>query len=316
VTTEFENVPAASLDALARQRMVAPSAAAVSVCQHRAREKAHFAHCEVPCAPYAVIETEADLARLSPGLFPAILKTAALGYDGKGQVGVDEPEGLAAAWQKLHRAPCVLEQRMALAAELSVIVARGADGTVVHLPVQQNVHRDGILAVTVAPASTIAPEVALRAIALAEVVAASLRYVGVLCVEFFLLDDGRLLANEMAPRPHNSGHYSIDACDISQFELQVRALAGLPLVPPRQHSAAVMLNLLGNLWFDPQGVQREPPWDEVLSLPGVHLHLYGKSEPRGGRKMGHVTVTADNADAALQVARQVAQRLGLPAPEA
>jgi 5-(carboxyamino)imidazole ribonucleotide synthase len=184
----------------------------------------------------------------------------------------------------------------------------------VHLPVQQNLHRDGILAVTQVPAPDVAPALAAQAVEQAARLAASMDYVGVLCVEFFVLDDASLVANEMAPRPHNSGHYSIDACDVSQFELQARCMAGLPLVAPRLHSAAVMLNLLGDLWFaDGGGVAAAPPWDRVLALPGVHLHLYGKAEPRRGRKMGHLTVTAAEPAAARRVALQAAAQLGLPA---
>jgi len=314
VTTEFENVPAAALAELARTRPVSPSAQAVAVCQHRAREKAHFDACAVPVAPYARIESEVDLAAVSPGLLPGILKSATLGYDGKGQARVRDVGALAAAWATLQRGPCVLEKQVDLVAELSVIVARGADGSLVHLPVQENLHRDGILAVTRVPALGIPAAIAADAIRHAEAIAASLQYVGVLCVEFFLLRDGRLLANEMAPRPHNSGHYSIDACDVSQFELQVRTMAGLPLVTPRQHSAALMLNLLGDLWFRHGDTAVEPPWAEVLALPGVHLHLYGKSEARRGRKMGHLTVTGADAAGVDAVARQAAQCLGLPPP--
>jgi 5-(carboxyamino)imidazole ribonucleotide synthase len=183
----------------------------------------------------------------------------------------------------------------------------------VHLPVQQNLHSGGILAVTQVPAPDIAPALAAQAMAQAARLAASMDYVGVLCVEFFVLADGSLVANEMAPRPHNSGHYSIDACDVSQFELQARCMAGLPLVTPRQHSAAVMLNLLGDLWFGSSNhAPAVPPWDRVLALPGAHLHLYGKSEPRRGRKMGHLTVTAPEAGEARRVALEAASRLGLP----
>lgn len=318
VTTEFENVPAQALRWLAAHRPVAPSADAVATCQHRALEKAHFTACGVPCVPYARLESAADLAALvgaaGEGLFPAILKTSTLGYDGKGQVRVAGPADLAAAWARLRQAPCLLEQRVALAAELSVVVARDAAGQVVHLPVQQNLHRDGILAVTVVPAPDVPAALAAQAVACASAVAQSLGYVGVLCVEFFVLADGTLLANEMAPRPHNSGHYSIDACDLSQFDLQVRALAGLPLVMPRQHSPAVMLNLLGDLWWaDAAAVPATPPWSQVLALPGTHLHLYGKAEPRRGRKMGHLTVTAASAAQARAVALQAAALLGLEA---
>ncbi|MGI9153195.1 MAG: 5-(carboxyamino)imidazole ribonucleotide synthase, partial [Rubrivivax sp.] len=294
-------------------RPVAPSADAVATCQHRALEKAHFTACGVPCVPYVPLASAADLAGVREELFPAILKTSTLGYDGKGQVRVAHRADLAAAWASLGQVPCLLEKRVALAAELSVVVARDAGGQVVHLPVQQNLHRDGILAVTLVPAPDVPAEVAAQAVQRATAVAESLGYVGVLCVEFFLLEDGTLLANEMAPRPHNSGHYSIDACDLSQFDLQVRAMAGLPLVMPRQHSAAVMLNLLGDLWWTADSATpATPPWSDVLALPGTHLHLYGKTEPRRGRKMGHVTVTAATPAQARAVALQAAALLGLP----
>jgi len=314
VTTEFENVPAPALAWLATQRPVAPRAEAVAVCQQRAAEKAHFARCQVPCAPHAVLADAADLATLGDELFPGILKTTQLGYDGKGQHSVASRADLPAAWAALQQVPCVLEKRLPLQREISVIVARGADGQWVHLPVQHNLHRDGILAATEVPAPDLPPALAAQAVAHAARLAVSMDYVGVLCVEFFVLDDGSLVANEMAPRPHNSGHYSLDACDVSQFELQVRCMAGLPLVAPRQHSAALMLNLLGDLWFGAgSSAATVPPWDQVLALPGVHLHLYGKAEPRRGRKMGHLTVTASDPAAARRVALEVAARLGLPA---
>jgi len=314
-TTEFENVPAEALRRLAAQCSVSPPAAAVEVCQHRAREKACFTAAGVPCAPYAVIDSDATLAAAAaamPSLLPGILKTATLGYDGKGQVRVDNAEALAAAWQQLGRAICVLEKRLALAHEISVIVARGRDGTIVNLPVQQNLHRDGILAFTQVPAPDVPAATADKAVARARRLADSLDYVGVLCVEFFVLADGSLVANEMAPRPHNSGHYSIDACDQSQFDLQLRTLMGWPLAMPRLHSPAVMLNLLGDLWFDGATV-REPDWPAVLALPGVRLHLYGKAEPRRARKMGHLTVTAASAAEARATALRAAALLGLPA---
>ena len=316
ITTEFENVPAMALYTLGAHRPVAPSAESVALCQNRAVEKKHFNESGVPCAPFALIETAAQLAEVPATLLPGILKTARLGYDGKGQVRVADRAALSVAWDDLERVPCVLEQRLVLAHEISVIVARHADGTCVHLPVQQNLHRDGILAVTQVPAPDVAPAVQQQAIAAATKLAAAMHYIGVLCVEFFILDDGSLVANEMAPRPHNSGHYSLDACDVSQFELQVRCLAGLPLVAPRLHSAAVMLNLLGDLWFDAKaeaGRERSPRWAEVLALPGAHLHLYGKANARRGRKMGHLTLTAADAASARALALQAAALLGLPA---
>lgn len=314
VTTEFENVPADSLRQLARRCTVAPPADAVQVCQHRAREKAAFMAAGVPCAPHALI-TSPD-ALVAPGLnalLPGLLKTASLGYDGKGQVKVETLAGLVTAWSTLGRVACVLERGLPLRHEISVIVARGRDGQAVHLPVQQNLHRDGILAVTQVPAPDVPVATAAQAVALALRLAQAQQYVGVLCVEFFVLQDGTLVANEMAPRPHNSGHYSIDACDVSQFDLQVRTLAGLPLVQPRQHSPAVMLNLLGELWFAGGDTAAPPDWSAVLALPGVRLHLYGKTEARRGRKMGHLTVTAAHAAGARVVALRAAALLGLPA---
>jgi 5-(carboxyamino)imidazole ribonucleotide synthase len=321
-TTEFENVPADALRHLASRIAVSPPADAVEVCQHRAREKACFQAASVPCAPFAVIDSDTALAAAArAGLLPGILKTATLGYDGKGQVRVDTAEALAAAWQQLGRAVCVLEKRLPLAHEISVIVARGRDGRSVHLPVQQNLHRDGILAVTQVPAPDVDADLAEQAVASARRLADTLGYVGVLCVEFFVLADGgtggRLVANEMAPRPHNSGHYSIDACDQSQFDLQLRTLMDWPLTMPRLHSPAVMLNLLGDLWFDDPAAAattaREPDWPAVLALPGVRLHLYGKATPRRARKMGHLTVTAATAAEARAVGLQAAARQGLPA---
>lgn len=307
ITTEFENVPAQALELLAQRRPVAPGAAAVAVCQDRAAEKAHFARSGVACAPHAVIATADQLEAVGDHLLPGILKTARLGYDGKGQVRVATRAQLAAAWEQLGGVVCVLEKMLPLAHEISVIVARASSGEVVHLPVQQNIHRDGILAVTIVPAPDVAGDVAERAIASAHQIVSTLDYVGVLCVEFFVLADGALVVNEMAPRPHNSGHYSVDACDLSQFDLQVRAMTRAPLVAPRLHSACVMLNLLGDLWPD----AGEPDWTSVLTLPGVHLHLYGKEQARVGRKMGHLTVTAATPSLADSTARAAAARLGL-----
>ena len=313
ITTEFENVPAGALYTLGAHLPTAPDAEAVAVCQDRAKEKAHIVRCGVPCAPHALIETPAQLAAVPDGLLPGILKTARLGYDGKGQIRVRDRAELEAAWATLKGVPCVLEQMLALDFEISVVLARDAHGRVVHLPVQRNLHRDGILAVTEVPAPGVSAALAEEAVAAAAKIADGLRYVGVLCVEFFVLQGGQLVANEMAPRPHNSGHHSIDSCDVSQFELQVRCMTGLPLVAPRLHSPAVMLNLLGDLWFDAEGRERTPDWAGVLALPGAHLHLYGKSSARKGRKMGHLTFTAATAAEARAAAQQAATLLGLPA---
>ena len=313
ITTEFENVPATALYTLGAHRPVAPSAESVALCQDRGVEKKHFIDSGVPCAPFALVESAEQLAAVPAALLPGILKTARLGYDGKGQVRVADRTALALAWNDLKRVPCVLEKRLPLAHEISVIVARGAGGECVHLPPQQNLHRDGILAVTQVPAPDVSAAVQRQAIAAASALAGAMHYVGVLCVEFFILDDGALVANEMAPRPHNSGHYSLDACDVSQFELQVRCLAGLPLTAPRLHSPAVMLNLLGDLWFNQAGRESSPRWADVLALPGTHLHLYGKASARRGRKMGHLTITAADPARARAVALQAAALLGIAA---
>ena len=314
ITTEFENVPAPALRELAQLRPVSPGADAVAIAQDRAAEKAHFVKCGVPCAPYAVIETAAQLENAaSQPLLPGILKTARMGYDGKGQVRVKDAEELRAAWQALKQVPCVLEKMLPLALECSVIVARAGDGQMVNFPVQLNLHRDGILAVTEVYEGHLPEALQLQAIAAARSIAQGVNYVGVLCVEFFVLQDGSLVVNEMAPRPHNSGHYTLDACDQSQFDLQVRTLAGLPLTQPRQHSPAIMLNLLGDVWFDINGNMRLPDWAAVLALPGTHLHLYGKTEARKARKMGHLNVTGATAEQVREVALKAAAILGIAA---
>jgi 5-(carboxyamino)imidazole ribonucleotide synthase len=324
VTTEFENVPAQALETLANSLPVAPGAAAVRVAQDRALEKATIRAAGQACAPHAVISTDAEVQRVmdqGAPLFPAILKTARLGYDGKGQLAVAQATDLPAAWAQLGGVPCVLEKRLPLAYEISVVLARGRDGRVVHLPVHRNVHRAGILAVTEVHAQAVPRAVTLQAIAAAQAIAVHIGYVGVLCVEFFVLQAtaadakslGRLVVNEMAPRPHNSGHHSIDACDVSQFELQARAMAGLPLPQPRLHSPAIMLNLLGDVWpsVAKPGSSGAPAWDKLLALPGVSLHLYGKLEARAGRKMGHLTVTAPTVREARAKARKACRLLGI-----
>ena len=308
ITTEFENVPAPALLTLGAHRPVAPAAGAVAIAQDRAQEKAHFTRCGVPVAPHAVIETPAQLAAVKDELLPGILKTTRLGYDGKGQIRVKTRAELVAAWGELKQVPCVLEKMLPLAAECSVIVARGADGQMVNFPVQLNLHREGILAVTEVHDGNVPPALAAQAVEATKSVAAGLNYVGVLCVEFFVLADGSLVVNEMAPRPHNSGHYSMDACDHSQFDLQVRTLAGLPLVQPRLHSPSIMLNLLGDVWAAHGGT---PPWDRVLALPGTHLHLYGKLDAKPGRKMGHLNVTGPSVAEVRATALAAAKILGI-----
>jgi len=326
ITTEFENVPAPALVTLGAHRPVAPSAPCVAVAQDRIKEKAHFLACAsvsgVFPAPYAAIESDELLAAVPADLLPGILKTARMGYDGKGQVRVSTREELAAAWEQVGRVPCVLEKMLPLQSECSVIVARGANGQVVSFPVQANNHRDGILAITEVYEGAVPADLAQRAQASTVAIANHLHYVGVLCVEYFVVDDGAggqdLVVNEMAPRPHNSGHYTQNACDMSQFEAQVRALAGLPLPEPRQHSPAIMVNLLGDLWFDANAVHAErseravtPPWSQVLALPGTHLHLYGKLSARPGRKMGHLNITAPTVAQVRDTAAKVMELLGL-----
>lgn len=311
VTTEFENVPAGSLNQLAQSLPVSPAGSAVAIAQDRAREKAHFVQCGVPVAPHAVIETPEQLAAVSADLLPGILKTARLGYDGKGQVRVKTLEELAKAWDELGRVACVLEEMLPLAHECSVIVARGRDGAIVNLPVQCNLHRDGILAVTEVYEGNLPATQVEQALAAAKSVAEGLNYVGVLCVEFFVLQDGSLVVNEIAPRPHNSGHYSQNGCDVSQFELQVRCMTGLPLVQPRLHSPSIMLNLLGDLWFKDSDTAQTPAWDQVLALPGCHLHLYGKVDAKRARKMGHLNITGSTPEQVRATALKAAEILGI-----
>lgn len=350
-TTEFENVPAPSLERLSRRIPVCPSASAVAIAQDRIAEKEFIHRCGIPVAPYRVIRSRDDLLATPESLFPAILKAARLGYDGKGQARVaSQTEALAAfghpgvhgAPAGLGGVPCVLEQRLALDKEISVVVARAQDGSAQAFPVSENEHRAGILALSIVPAR-VSESIARQATEATLKIAQALDYVGVLCVEFFLLKDGTLVANEMAPRPHNSGHYSIDACVSSQFEQQARIVAGLPLGSPRLMNPAVMVNLLGDVWeaakteaqvagagripdspsnepsapqlaqqseqqseqqFDPQ-----PDWPAVLALPGAKLHLYGKTEARPGRKMGHITVVETCVEDALATAHRVEQML-------
>lgn len=308
VTTEFENVPAEAMAYLARFCRVAPSAEAVSIAQDRMREKAFVRSTGIETAPYADINVDADLDRASANLFPGILKVSRLGYDGKGQARVATREEAREAFRKFGGAPCVLEQRLDLKLELSVVVARARAGEAVTFPIAENAHANGILDTSIVP-GRVSPEVAARARQAAIRIADGLDYVGVLCVEFFLVAGDVLLVNEIAPRPHNSGHYTIDACFTSQFEQQVRILAGLPLGDTSQHTPAVMMNLLGDVWrgHDHDG---EPDWTRVLVHPRAKLHLYGKTEARAGRKMGHVTCLDDTLEGALVTAGRIRADLG------
>ncbi len=320
VTTEFENVPAESLKILARHCVVSPGANSVAIAQNRILEKNFLATNGFAVAPYAVIEDLEDSAGspaspglvvespyldsvLFEGLFPGLLKVSRMGYDGKGQIRVNNAAELDAAFASLNREPCVLERLLPLECEVSVIVARGFDSIAVTFPVSENRHHNGILDLSIVPAG-LSPALILQARDTAISIARKLDYHGVLCVEFFVLAHDQLVVNEIAPRPHNSGHYTIDSCITSQFEQQVRVLGGMPLGSTAIHGAAVMVNLLGDLWQE-----GEPEWEQVLKYPNVKLHLYGKAEARSGRKMGHYTVLDETPEAALQLALKIKQSL-------
>ncbi|HXZ48348.1 MAG TPA: 5-(carboxyamino)imidazole ribonucleotide synthase [Usitatibacter sp.] len=308
VTTEFENAPAAALERLESSLVVRPGGTPVAVAQDRRREKGFLAGHGFPVGAWAAIDSPADVgAALARVRLPALLKTARLGYDGKGQARIERAADLERTLGQWKGVPCVLEELLALEREISVVLARADDGDVAVFPVADNRHARGILDMTVAPAPVAAP-LAREAASIATRLAAELGYVGVLAVEMFVVG-GRLLVNEIAPRPHNSGHYTIDACRTSQFEQQVRVLCGLPLGDPSQHSPAVMVNLLGDIWRG-----GEPPWEAVLRHAGAHLHLYGKREARPGRKMGHVTVCEATPERALAVALEIRRDLGIGEP--
>ncbi len=294
VTTEFENPPSAAMEWLSDHTAVRPSPAAVAVAQDRQREKEFLREAGVPVAPSAVIATDDDIAGAAAARYPAILKTARMGYDGKGQVTVASHGELASAWSQLGQQRCVLEERLGLDGEVSVVLARGVDGEIAIYPTAYNSHVDGILDCTVVPFG------APGADELATKIAIALDYVGVLAVEMFVVA-GRLIVNELAPRPHNSGHWTLDAARTSQFEQQVRAVCGVGLGDPSLSApAAAMVNLLGDLWAD-----GEPNWAAVFADPSASLHLYGKTSPRPGRKMGHITVTATTSGDAERRARAI-----------
>ena len=297
VTTEFENVPAETLRALAATLPVTPPANAVAIAQDRILEKEHLQRSGFPTAPFVPVRTRADAATAFAAVGgPAILKTSRFGYDGKGQASVSDAASTAAAFDEFGARECILERRLDLEIELSVVLARGRDGAVAAFPAGENRHVGGILDLTVVPAR-VRPPLAGDARDLAVAVAESLDYVGVLGVELFVAEGGRLFVNEVAPRPHNSGHYTIDACACDQFEQQIRTLCGLPLGDPRLLAPVAMVNLLGDAWE-----QGEPRWDRALAVPGVRLHLYGKSEARPGRKMGHLTAVGSDVDKVVAAA--------------
>lgn len=303
VTTEFENPPASALAQLDRVTLVAPSPSAVGIVQDRITEKQFLVDAGVPVAPYAVVNDVHD----DPSIhYPAILKTARLGYDGKGQRRVEDVSQMRAAWRLLGSVPCVLEEALDLDIEVSVVVARTAEGGFAAYPVTENVHSNGILDLTIVPARC-TPRIADRAVGLAMTIADALSYVGVLAVEFFIVD-GQLLVNEIAPRPHNSGHWTLDAAQTSQFMQQIRAVCGLSLGDTSMtQPAAAMVNLLGDLWDS-----GEPNWTAALEQPHSALHLYGKSQARSGRKMGHFTTWAPSVEAAEVAALNVRSVISRP----
>jgi len=317
VSTEFENVPAQALDELESLGVfVAPRSNCVSIAQNRIAEKNFLAtwkaETNIGPAPHCVIERDADVEHAPAELFPGILKTARMGYDGKGQVTVYEVTDLLVAWNELDRVPCVLEKRMDLDFEVSALVVRGYNDAVVAYPVSQNIHRDGILHTSTVPAPSLKPQQEKKIIEAAKALIRKIDYVGVLCIEFFILKSGDIVANEIAPRPHNSGHFTMDACVSSQFEQQVRSMARLPLGDTRLLAPVCMLNLLGDLWFEgSEDHVREPDWNQVLSHTDVKLHLYGKSAPRMGRKMGHINCLSESLNQARQNCSVVASELGI-----
>jgi len=307
VTFEFENVPSRTVDTLGADTIVRPSGRVLHVAQHRVREKQFLAQAGIPVAPFAVVHDAADLqAGLTRLGVPAILKTASFGYDGKGQARIADPGDAAAAWEGIGCQPAVLEGVVDFACEVSVVVARGQDGALADYGAIENSHRNHILDVSVWPARVPGPTAA-QAVAVARAACEALDVVGVLCVEMFVTAAGEVIVNELAPRPHNSGHLTIDAHVTCQFEQQLRAVCGLPLGSTTAHApAAAMANLLGDAW-----ARGEPDWAAALAIPGVKLHLYGKAAARPGRKMGHISATAatpDAAEALVRHARQVIVR--------
>jgi 5-(carboxyamino)imidazole ribonucleotide synthase len=310
VTTEFENVPAATLEKLASTVAVHPSGRAVAIAQHRVSEKNFLKDAGLPVAPFAVIDSDADIPADDNDIYPAILKVSRFGYDGKGQARVANSEEAKKAFADFGQEECVLEKMLKLDYEVSVVLARDINGQVATFPTAENSHLNGILDVSIVPArgSDAANHQAQK---LAIIVAEKLDYTGVLGVEFFVCG-GELLVNEIAPRPHNSGHYTIDACVTNQFEQQVRVMTGLPLGSSRQHSAAVMVNLLGDVWPDnATGGKDEPDWQLAFANAQLKMHLYGKHEARAGRKMGHFTVINASRDEAIKQALQVRSELNI-----
>lgn len=305
VTFEFENIPAAVVDRIAGIKPVHPRSDVLHICQNRGREKSFLSHHGHPVAPFRMIHTAEELAAALPEIgVPCVLKTADFGYDGKGHLKITGPIDPIEIWSRFGAEKAVLEGWITHRCEVSAIVARNAAGETSHFPISENQHRNHILDISIIPAR-IPGHLAAEAAQLARRIAADLHLVGLLAVEFFVTQDDRLLVNELAPRPHNSGHYTFDACVTSQFEQQLRAVCGLPFGSPRLLSPVVMVNLLGDLWT-PEG---QPDWSPVLADPDAKLHLYGKLEGRKGRKMGHFTVLKPTIEEALATALSIQSQL-------
>lgn len=304
ITTEFENIPAATLAFLEQKTIVHPSSNALATTQNRNVEKTFIASLGITTAPFAAIHNVDDIAAAEQTIrFPAILKVATFGYDGKGQVVCQSLQEVYQAFDALGNVECVLEQRIDLEREISVVLARSTSGMVTNFPVAENVHINGILHTTTVP-SSVPVEQAQQALQMADKIAEGLDYVGTMAVEFFVSTSGEIIANEIAPRPHNSGHYTVDACHTSQFEQQVRMLCGLPAGNCDLISPAVMVNLLGDVWGS-----SVPHWNTLLVHPNIKLHLYGKQEARPGRKMGHFNVLANSTQQAMELAEKAFQAL-------
>jgi len=306
VTTEFENIPFATLEYLEKSLIVRPSSHAVSIVQNRIKEKNFLADNKFPVGPFHIIESEDHINQVPNNIFPAILKIAQFGYDGKGQIHVANSNELREAFIKSNYASCILEKKLPLEIEVSVITARSMSGNHVFFPIAENEHVNGILDTTISP-GRISDDIACKVRNYAHEVAIKLNYIGVLAVEFFIVEDN-VYINEIAPRPHNSGHYSLDACTNNQFDLQVRALTDLELLDPGFHSNTVMINLLGDTWFK-ENKLREPNFNILLNEPGVNLHMYGKEEPRKGRKMAHFNLSGNNLNDLLVKASRLKQKL-------
>lgn len=306
VTVEFENIPSSLLREIEERGLLRPSARAIETAQHREREKTFLVENRIPCAPFVAVSSadELDAANRDLPGDRRILKTAEFGYDGKGQVGVEKGDDANRIWSDFSSSRALLEQRIDLAGELSILIARNQSGEIGIYPAAENIHVNGILHLSIVPARFPEPIIDL-AREIAGDIARHLDYVGLLAVEFFVSSGGDLFVNEMAPRPHNSGHHTLDSCCTSQFEQQLRAICDLPLGSTVLHSPTVMLNLLGDLWPG----SRSPDWESVLSIPGAHLHLYGKREARTGRKMGHINFTGQDLEALVFRAEEVFARL-------